>query len=42
MIFMTVDNLNFLERAIYQLKALLKEPDLRLFDEVKAITLDEL
>ena len=39
---MTVENLEMIENKIYVLKALLKEPDFIVFEEVKAATAEQL
>jgi len=37
---MMTENLEILEKVLYQLKAMLKEPDFIIFEEVKAATLE--
>ena len=39
---MMTENLEILEKIMYQLKALLKEPDFIIFEEVKAAELEKL
>ena len=39
---MMVENLELLEKYLYQIKAMLKEPNFAIFDEVKKTTLDKL
>ena len=37
-----LDNLSLLERSVYQVKSMLKEPDLSKFEEAKAKAIDKL
>ena len=37
---MMIENLELLEKSLYQIKAMLKEPDYLLFDEVKRNVMD--
>ena len=39
---MMIENLELTEKVLYQLKAMLKEPDFLIFDEVKATCLETL
>ena len=39
---MMIENLELIEKCLYQLKAMLKEPDFLIFDEVKSTCLEKL